>query len=68
MCAIPKRPIDALSRCGLFWKALGIVCALFLGWQLVQFAIWMVKVSHIAGKHGLCGYSKHPFIAYAHWS
>jgi len=30
-------------RCGLFWKAFGIVCALFLGWQLIQFIIWMVK-------------------------
>ncbi|TFY50275.1 hypothetical protein EVJ58_g11116, partial [Rhodofomes roseus] len=30
-------------RCGLFWKAFGIVCALFFGWQLIQFIIWMVK-------------------------
>ncbi|KAH9910631.1 uncharacterized protein B0H18DRAFT_1177025 [Fomitopsis serialis] len=30
-------------RCGLFWKAFGIVCALLLGWQLIQFIIWMVK-------------------------
>ncbi|KAH9940419.1 uncharacterized protein BXZ73DRAFT_98855 [Epithele typhae] len=28
-------------RCGLFWKAFGIVCLLLVGWQAVKFAIWM---------------------------
>ncbi|KAL6307841.1 hypothetical protein BKA93DRAFT_21842 [Sparassis latifolia] len=29
-------------RCGLFWKAFGIVCLLFLGWQAIKLAIWAV--------------------------
>ncbi|OSD03954.1 hypothetical protein PYCCODRAFT_1433856 [Trametes coccinea BRFM310] len=27
-------------RCGLFWKAFGIVTLLFLGWQAIKLAIW----------------------------
>ncbi|KAI0743333.1 hypothetical protein C8Q80DRAFT_1180356 [Daedaleopsis nitida] len=27
-------------RCGLFWKAFGIVCGLFLIWQAVRLAVW----------------------------
>ncbi|KAH9914027.1 uncharacterized protein B0H18DRAFT_1087931 [Fomitopsis serialis] len=45
-------------RCGLFWKAFGIVCALFLGWQLIQFIIWMVKVAHADGLENMPEFSK----------
>ena len=51
-CEMPKQQTDTNSRCGLFWKAFGIVCALLLGWQLIQFVIWMVKVSHIVRNYG----------------
>ncbi|TBU30256.1 hypothetical protein BD311DRAFT_691403 [Dichomitus squalens] len=30
-------------RCGLFWKAFGIVCLLFLGWQAIRLVIWVAK-------------------------
>ncbi|KAM5543217.1 hypothetical protein V8D89_003091 [Ganoderma adspersum] len=30
-------------RCGLFWKAFGIVCALLLGWQVVKLIFWASK-------------------------
>ena len=33
-----------MLRCGLFWKAFGIVTLLFLGWQAIKLAIWAVKV------------------------
>ncbi|KZT68256.1 hypothetical protein DAEQUDRAFT_671749 [Daedalea quercina L-15889] len=43
----PRKKADCCMccglRCGLFWKAFGIVCVLFFGWQLIQFIIWMVK-------------------------
>ncbi|RDX48089.1 hypothetical protein OH76DRAFT_1405342 [Lentinus brumalis] len=30
-------------RCGLFWKAFGIVLLLFVGWQALKLALWAVK-------------------------
>ncbi|CCM05009.1 uncharacterized protein FIBRA_07208 [Fibroporia radiculosa] len=47
--ARPKRKRDCCVccglRCGLFWKAFGIVCLLFVGWNAIKFVIWMVTPS-----------------------
>ncbi|KAF7797879.1 hypothetical protein EIP86_009085 [Pleurotus ostreatoroseus] len=32
-------------KCGLFWKAFGIVCLITLGWQAVKLIMWLVKPS-----------------------
>lgn len=29
-------------RCGLFWKAFGIVCLVFFGWQAIKLVIWLL--------------------------
>ncbi|KAI0790819.1 hypothetical protein C8Q75DRAFT_806199 [Abortiporus biennis] len=44
-------------RCGLFWKAFGIVCALVLGWQLIKLIIWAVTPSP-TGLENMPQYSK----------
>ncbi|KAI0656535.1 hypothetical protein C8Q70DRAFT_1056459 [Cubamyces menziesii] len=36
-------------RCGLFWKAFGIVTLLFLGWQAIKLAIWAPKPTGLEG-------------------
>ncbi|KAI1791307.1 hypothetical protein LXA43DRAFT_1012096 [Ganoderma leucocontextum] len=42
--AKPQRKADCClccgMRCGLFWKAFGIVCVLLLGWQAVKLILW----------------------------
>ncbi|GJE95846.1 hypothetical protein PsYK624_120360 [Phanerochaete sordida] len=43
-------------KCGLFWKAFGIVCAIFFGWQLIKFAIWLATPSP-TGLEGMPAYS-----------
>lgn len=32
-------------RCGLFWKAFGLVCLLLVGWNAIKFVIWMATPS-----------------------
>ncbi|KAI0633887.1 hypothetical protein C8Q77DRAFT_1158016 [Trametes polyzona] len=44
-------------RCGLFWKAFGIVLLLFLGYQAVRLAIWAVKPKP-TGLEGMPEFSK----------
>ncbi|OCH89004.1 hypothetical protein OBBRIDRAFT_757143 [Obba rivulosa] len=29
-------------RCGIFWKAFGIVCLIFIVWQGIKFAFWLM--------------------------
>ncbi|EKM54152.1 uncharacterized protein PHACADRAFT_122940 [Phanerochaete carnosa HHB-10118-sp] len=43
-------------QCGLFWKAFGIVCLLFLGWQAIELAIWLITPSP-TGLEGMPAYS-----------
>ena len=43
--AVVTHVLSSLTlSCGLFWKAFGIVCLLFLGWQAIKLAIWATKV------------------------
>ncbi|PCH43469.1 hypothetical protein WOLCODRAFT_121983 [Wolfiporia cocos MD-104 SS10] len=44
-------------RCGLFWKAFGIVCAFLVGWQLIKLLIWIVTPSP-TGLEGMPEFSK----------
>ncbi|KAI0081317.1 hypothetical protein K474DRAFT_1636080 [Panus rudis PR-1116 ss-1] len=45
--ARPKRKRDCCVccglRCGLFWKAFGIVCLIFLTWNAIKLAMWAAK-------------------------
>ncbi|OSX66596.1 hypothetical protein POSPLADRAFT_1038669 [Postia placenta MAD-698-R-SB12] len=43
-------------RCGLFWKAFGIVCLLLVGWNAIKLVIWMVTPSP-TGLEGMPKYS-----------
>ncbi|KAI0766866.1 hypothetical protein BD413DRAFT_480510 [Trametes elegans] len=36
-------------RCGLFWKAFGIVLLLFLGWQAIRLTFWAPKPTGLEG-------------------
>ena len=37
----------ACHRCGLFWKAFGIVCLIVVIWNAVRFAMWASKVGYL---------------------
>lgn len=43
-------------KCGIFWKAFGIVCLLFFGWQLIKLAMWAVTPSP-TGLEGMPAFS-----------
>ncbi|KAI0915793.1 hypothetical protein AcV5_003615 [Taiwanofungus camphoratus] len=43
-------------RCGLFWKAFGIVCLILVSWQSIKFVIWLLTPSP-TGLEGMPQYS-----------
>lgn len=58
--------ISHFCRCGLFWKAFGIVCLLFLGWQGIKLAIWMFTVSSMFISACILCFLTRPLSAYPH--